>query len=245
MDEHLTKAQKKELRKEERKNWEDELKKHEANQKLKKFIYWCLGLAVAFAAIGGLIALVNNPSSSSTPNVSAPKISANDITTGPQNAKVQIIEYADFQCPACEYYYPFTKQLLSDFKGKILFVYRFFPLTQLHQNAMISAQAAYAGLQQGKFWEMHDLLFDHQKDWATVTDPTSIYLSYAKQLNLDINKFTTDMNSDAAKKFITGQEDAGTNAGVDSTPTFFINGKQIQNPPSYDGFKQLVEAAMK
>jgi protein-disulfide isomerase len=245
MDEHLTKAEKKEIRKEERHTFEEELKKQEARNKFTKIAWWIGGIAVVILAVWGLIALSMTPTSSSLNNtITAPKLNDKDITKGPKNAKVTLIEYSDFQCPACAAYHPLVNKLEEELGDKILFVYRFFPLTNIHQNAAISAQAAYAAYNQGKFWEMGDLLFNNQKDWSTQNDPTATFIAYAKQLGLNTNQFQTDMNAQATKDFISAEQDAGTNAGVNATPTFFINGKSMQNVQSYEEFKQKIQDAL-
>ncbi len=153
-----------------------------------------------------------------------PPLTADDVSMGTQNAKVTLVEYADFQCPACGYYYPLTKQLEQDFKGKVRFVYRFFPLSS-HQFGMLSAQAAYAALLQGKFWEMHDMLFANQKDWAAATDARPIFVDYAKKLGLNMQKFQQDMDAASTTTFLNKEEQTALDAGVNSTPTFFSMAK--------------------
>jgi protein-disulfide isomerase len=134
-----------------------------------------------------------------------------------------------------------VKQLVRDFNTKIKLVYRYFPLEAVHPYAVISAHAAEAARQQGKFWEMHDLLFEHQNDWTNSQDPQSIFISYAQKIGLDVEKFKNDINSDSVKKFVSDEENAGITAGINATPTFFLNGKQITNPTSYDAFKNIVQ----
>lgn len=244
MDEKLTKAERKEIRKQERQEWEKQLDKQQKTHGIKKVGIWILALALSVGTLWGIIALINAGSPPRTP-ATVPQINSKDITIGARNARVSLVEYADFQCPACGLYHPVVKKLLSDYNGKIFFVYRFFPLP-MHQNGMISAQAAYAAYLQGKFWRMHDMLFEHQNDWATSTDPQSVFTGYAKQLGLDTTKFQSDMLANSTKKFIQQQEDTGANAGVNSTPTFFLNGKQIlDNPPGYDAFKKLIDQELK
>lgn len=243
MDEKLTKAEVKEQRKQDRQAWEQKLEQEQKTRGLRKLGMWIGVIAIVGISIWGLFTLVNVPTNT-VPVLTSSPITASDITSGPKNAKAILIEYADFQCPACAAYHPLVKQLMKDFSDKILFVYRFFPLTTIHKNAFASATAGYAALQQGKFWEMHDTLFEHQNDWAEVSNPTSIFIGYAKDLGLDTTKFQIDMTSQQTKDFITKQEDAGITAGINATPTFFINGKSIQNPQSYDAFKQHLQDAL-
>lgn len=250
MEQHqkLTKKEKKELKKLE---YQEQFKKEEKQKLFKQIGIWAGVAAVIVLSILGLIKLANTTPSSSDTLANVPPINEKDITTGNKNArldarqaKVKLIEYADFQCPACAYYHPIVKQILQDFNGKVLFAYRFFPLTAAHKNAMPSAQAAYAAYLQGKFWEMHDMIFEAQKDWAESSDADKTFLSYAEKLKLDINRYEKDFNADATKNVINSQADEGIKIGVNSTPTFFLNGKQIK-PKGYDEFKALIQNELK
>lgn len=244
--ERLTKAEQKALRKAERTHWEQQMDKAQKSSNMKKIGMWLAGAVVVLLAVWGLYALVTAPGpDQQSLAATMPQLTSTDISRGPKNAKVTMVEYADFQCPACGAYYPLIKQLYKDYDGKVQFVYRFFPLTAIHRNAMQSAEAGYAAYKQGKFWEMEDVLFTNQNTWAESTDPMPTFLSYAKQLGLNTDQFTADMQAQSTKDFIQKEEDAGTNAGVNATPTFFINGKQIQNPSGYSEFKQLIDQQLK
>lgn len=207
---------------------------------MKKVAIWIGVIVIITASIWGLISLVNSPAPTSKIS-NLPPVSKEDIATGPKDAKVTLVEYADFQCPACAAYHPLVKQLLSEFPKDIYFVYRFFPLTQIHQNALLSSQAGFAANLQGKFWQMHDLLYENQKSWANENNALDIFVNYATKINLDVNKFKKDVNSDTAKKFVNDELSQGIIIGVNSTPTFFINGRKIQNPRSYDEFRKLIQ----
>ncbi len=250
LDNHLTKAELKEQRKMERQEFEQNIKNQESRDNFKKLIFWFIG-AVLLIGVVVLIAIFagggssSNPTTNQTNNIKFEKLDSNDLEFGPKNSKVTLVEYADFQCPACGAYYPMIKQLLSDFNGQMLYVYRFMPLTTIHQNALISAKASYAAYKSGKFLEMEDLLFTNQKDWAEVNDPTSIFISYAESLGIDKNKFSADMNANSTGQFILAQQQRWINDGVNSTPTFAINGKIINNPTSYEEFKKDIQNAMR
>ena len=155
-----------------------------------------------------------------------------------------LVEYADFQCPACAAYHPVVNQLLDAYKNKIFYVYRIFPLEQAHPNALVSAQAAYAAYQQGAFFSYGDLLFTKQTDWADLADPRNTFISYAQTLKLNVSKFTADMNSSDTQKYVKDSENEALNEGINQTPSFFINGKLIQNPTNLDDFKKLINAAL-
>ena len=167
---------------------------------------------------------------------------ANDWVKGAplKDAKVVLTEYSDFQCPACKAYYPYVKQLSQEFKN-LAIVYRNFPLSQ-HANAWPAAQAAHAAGKQGKFWEMHNMLFDNQDTWAKSASPELIFDAYAKTLGLDMAKFQADFNSSETKTKIQTDYTSGVNE-IDGTPTFFLNNQKIQNPQNYDEFRSIIEKA--
>lgn len=235
----LTKKEKKELRKLE---WQEKAKKELRNQTIKKYSMWVGAVTAIVLGIGGLVMLVNSSSStSSNQKVSIAPVSKKDITKGNLKAKVTVIEYADFQCPACAIYNPIVNQILVEYSDKILYVYRMFPLTNIHPNAHISAQAAYAAYKQGKFFEIKDLLFENQTEWDKSSDPTGIFNDYAKELKLDLAKFQKDLKSQEAKNYVNDSENKALSEGMNSTPTFIVNGVKIQNPQGYDEFKKLID----
>lgn len=238
-EEHkLTKKEKRELKKQE---WQEKAEREKRNVLYKKVGITVGAILVVIISIAGLIKLASSPGSSSSLGIKVPPISKSDITKGNPEAKVALIEYSDFQCPACAAYYPLVKQLFSDFGDKIYFAYRFFPLTSIHKNAMISSQAAYAAKLQGKFFEMHDLLFQTQTSWAESDNAADTFVEYAQKLGLDTDKFKKDMNSDEAKNHVASSQNQATAIGINSTPTFFVNGRQIVNPRGYDEFKKIID----
>ena len=216
--------------------------------KIKELGIWIGILVIILTIFWGLIALVNtnNPSSGHTSQTGTPaKVSKEDITLGTADkAKVTLIEYADFQCPACSTYAEFVKQLNKDFGSNLFIVYRLFPLTNIHKNAMSSAQVAVAAHKQNKFWEMSELLYQNQASWADSTSVLQIFTDYAKKLNLNIDQFTSDYNADSTKKFINKEENEGTSIGITYTPSFFVNGKLIENPQDYATFRQIIQNAL-
>ena len=211
--------------------------------KTKEIIIW---FAVIAVLIGGLWLLINAANAPLTPPPPAeiqnvPSVSKTDLTRGNPNAKVTLIEYADFQCPACAVMHATIKQLQGDFKDNLRLVYRFFPLTNIHQNSLISAQAVYAAGLQGKLWEMFDMVYENQESWSDSPQAKSIFVDYAKKLGLNSSKFNSDIDSDSTKKFITDEQSQGLDLGINATPTIFMNGKEIQNPATYEDFKKLIQ----
>ena len=163
-----------------------------------------------------------------------------DHVLGTTSAPVIIVEYADFQCPTCQTFSPMLTQLVSDEQGNVAVVYRYFPLPQ-HKNALTAARAAEAAGLQGKFWEMHDILFKNQTAWANIVDPTAFFGEYAKVLGIDTSKFASDYASNAvANRVAQDAADAKQNR-LTYTPTLFVQGEKIDNPQSYEALKQVVE----
>jgi protein-disulfide isomerase len=144
---------------------------------------------------------------------------------GAPMAKVTLVEFSDFQCPHCGAAHPELVQLLRTFDGSVRLVYKYFPLTG-HPRAMPAARAAEAARLQGKFWEMHDLLFEHQ---SSLNDED--LTKYAQQLGLDLTRFAADMSSEAVQKRLDASKAEGQKLGVEATPSFYVNGRQFRESP--------------
>ena len=172
--------------------------------------------------------------------VSEITISKTDHVRGAADGKVTLVEFGDFQCPACAAYEPLVRQVAEDNKTVLKVVYKHFPLTQIHQNALISAKAAEAAGVQGKFWEMHDMLYDKQPEWSTGLNARDMIMKYAAELKLDTKKFSDDLNSKALEDKIFAEAKEGTKLGVQGTPTFFLNGKKLESPSSLEAFDKLI-----
>lgn len=172
--------------------------------------------------------------------VSEITISKTDHVRGAADGKVTLVEFGDFQCPACAAYEPLVRQVAEDNKTVLKVVYKHFPLTQIHQNALISAKAAEAAGVQGKFWEMHDMLYDKQPEWSTGLNARDMIMKYAAELKLDTKKFSDDLNSKAIEDKIFAEAKEGTKLGVQGTPTFFLNGKKLESPSSLEAFDKLI-----
>ena len=158
---------------------------------------------------------------------------------GSEDAKVTIVEFSDFQCPACGAAHPVVKQVIKEYGDRILFVYRHFPLLATHQYALKAAEAAEAAGEQGKFWEYHDLLFANQDNLKTED-----LKNYAKQIGLDMKKFDEALDSGKHKDKVLSDLDDGEKFGVTSTPTFFINGQMNRGVLNLDQFKSAIDKAL-
>lgn len=164
--------------------------------------------------------------------------------TGTASAKVTIVEFGDYQCPACKLAHPIVKQILEEYKDKVYFVFRNFPLP-MHQNAQLGATAALAAGAQGKFWEMHDELYENQEEWGESAKAKDVIKTFASDLGLDTVKFAEDLDSDIGKSVIEKDQDDGYKLGVNSTPTFYINGDKLPGVLDYDAFKKEIDKRLK
>lgn len=206
---------------------------------IQRYFFWSSFAVIIILIIWGLAVSMSRDSALSSHRAPAPT-TTNDHVQGPDNAIVTIVEYSDFQCPACQMYYFVVEKLLASSTVPIRFVYRQFPLAQ-HANAIPAALASEAAAVQGKFWEMHKLLFERHTEWETLSDPKPVFNSLATKIGLDLDKFKKDMNDENLKKKIDDSSKEGYKIGINATPSFFINGKFIENPKGYEEFKSIVE----
>ena len=161
----------------------------------------------------------------------------NSPVKGPQDAKVKIVEFSDYQCPFCSQADALVMQVMAANPG-VAFVYKQFPLTSIHPNALPASKAALAAGKQGKYWEMHEILFKNQR--ALGADQLK---EYAKQAGVpDLAKWEKDMNSPEVNEQINAEMKEAQAAEVRGTPTIFVNGKRVQNR-SVEGFKLLIDEA--
>lgn len=176
----------------------------------------------------------------------APKTSAkpSSHTRGEGASGVTLVEYGDFQCPACKQYYPIIEEVVNKHAADITFQFRNFPLTSIHPNAFAASRAAEAASKQGNFWEMYDKLYGGQDDWSRVSSPNKIFETYATQLELDMEKYRSDFKSTAVNDTINADLAAGGKLDITGTPGFVLDGKLIKNPNSVDEFSKLIEDAI-
>lgn len=202
-------------------------------------------LGVVILALGGIfvISSKNSPSSGNTGGTGT----VSNHSVGGNAKNVEVVEYADFQCPACSAFHTITKQVQQKYANDIKWTFRHFPLEQIHQNARAASRAAEAAGLQGKFFEMYDLLFEQQSAWENAPDAKSVFQGYARQLGLDISKFDTDYASEGVNSTINADKNEGTNKGVEGTPTFFIAGVKMSNSDlqSVDAFSAEIDKAIK
>jgi protein-disulfide isomerase len=162
---------------------------------------------------------------------------------GNPDAEVTLIEYADFQCPACAGVIPVVNSLLESYGDEFRFVYRHFPLA-FHNNAIPAARASEAAGKQEKFFEMHDLLYENQDEWSSARNPDSIFLGYAEELELDLEAFEVAYESDETLSRIEADRDEAREFAITGTPTFFVNGKLVRFTTSYAPLVEAIETAI-
>lgn len=194
------------------------------NRETKKILNWAL---LALVLIGSFLFIMfaNSGGEASDPSI----ITDGEWAKGNLDSEVVLVEYSDFQCPACKARLPLIEDIFDEFQDDIKFVYRHFPLRTIHINAQSSAQAAEAAGIQGKFWEMHDALFATQSNWErmSVGEAKDFYVGLAEELGLDTATFESDMNSTTVREAVNADYDAALEAGAGGTPTFYLNGQQI------------------
>jgi protein-disulfide isomerase len=208
-----------------------------SSEHMKRLLPFIIILAVLAAALGTAWYLKRSATQASTPAPSAspqPNVVASSDqgadpphSLGPLNAPAQLEEFGDFECPPCGLVHPILQTMQKEFGGSLRIIFREFPLVPPHQHALAAAHAAEAAGLQGKFWEMHDLLYENQKTWHDAFDVRPIFEDYAKRIGLDIERYKKDLNSEIVERriFLDGQR--GHSLGVKGTPTIFLNGREV------------------
>jgi protein-disulfide isomerase len=223
---------------------------------MKKYLPFAIIIIVLVAAVGGSFVLWKNRGGSTansgstfatTPPVSntpAPNQTPKDTAglTRP-NVKVSspviIEEFGDYQCPPCGQLYPELKQIEAEYGDQVKVVFRHFPLMKMHKNALMAAHAAEAARNQNKFWEMHDRLYRNQKEWAELDDPRLVFEGYARQLNLKLDQFNSDLQSNLIDQKISADLQRGTSQGVTGTPTVFLDSHLLKyEATNLDGLRR-------
>ena len=168
-----------------------------------------------------------NPSQSASPAMVAEPGANPPHALGDAKASVTLEEFGDFQCPPCGLLHPVLKTMEQEYGPRLRIIFRQFPLVSVHQYAAVAARSAEAAGMQGKFWEMHDLLYENQKSWSNAFDVRPIFEGYATKIGLDLEQFRRDSSSEAAAQRILQDGKRGTALGVKGTPTVFMNGSEV------------------
>ena len=217
-------------------------------------------IGVVLVGVIAAVVLMSRPSASNnaptqnagTPAAQPPRPAgqqpgaANPYVKGNNSARVTVEEFSDFQCPACSGLEPGLKRVMADYNDRVRFVFRNYPL-QMHKYAFIAARAAEAAGLQGKFWEMHDMLYENQKEWSDSMEPRVQFDSYATRLGLDVQRFKADMDRQELAERIKADMLRGNALGVKGTPTVYINGRELVpgRLVTEDDLRREIEAALK
>jgi NhaA family Na+:H+ antiporter len=220
---------------------------------MKRFLPLLIIVAVlVIALIVTLMALrPSSPSGNTTNNPppspgSEPPGAEPPHVRGNANAPVTLEEFGDFQCTSCGVYYPELKKIENEFGDNLRVVFRERPLIPPHEHALIAAQAAEAAGLQGRFWEMHDKLYENQTSWSGTTDLVPLFVDFAKQIGLDTDRFMKDLNGEVVATRIFQDGKRAHALGVNSTPTFFVNGKEAKDDQwKPEGLRAMIKQALR
>jgi protein-disulfide isomerase len=217
---------------------------------MKRYLPFVIVALVAAGAVGGGAVLyrAKRPHPLTIPkekSASAAKESGEGHVLGPADAPVTLQEFGDFQCPPCGRLSEPINQLQRDYKEKLRLVFRNFPLIN-HLHARDAAYAAEAAGLQGRFWEMHDVLYREQAVWSNSADTRALFAAYAGYIGLNTERFKLDMDSEKVKERVDADQKQGLSLGVKNTPTIFVNNKEI-DPKSLNPaeLRAAVDAALK
>lgn len=195
--------------------------------------FWGILLVIAVIVVGAIWA---SDRKAAAPTSNTPPT---NHVEGQGKSGVKLVEYGDYECPICEEYYPVVKQVQAQFASQIYFQFRNLPLTSIHPNAFAGARAAEAASLMGKFWQMHDLLYDNQNTWANSSNPQPFFNGYAQQLGLNVTKFKQNMASDKVNNAINADVAAfGKTGQQEATPSFFLDDKYVGNAELIDNSGQ-------
>ena len=216
---------------------------------MKRVLPFLIIIAVLAVGLAGVWILVRSPklkdsnvlTSSSEPDGAQPP-----HVRGNPNAPFTLEEFGDFQCPSCGIFYAEVKKIEDGYRDRLRVIFREFPLVPTHQHALEAAQAAEAAGLQGRFWEMHDKLYENQKAWSDVKDVMPMFIDYARQIGVDIDRFSRDFGGEAVAQRIFQDGKRGHALGVTGTPSFFVNGKEYKADQSFspEGLRDFIKKTM-
>lgn len=209
----------------------------------KRFLGILGGIIVIFIIIFAITQNSSNNNSSSGGGNSNTQPTSHIEGQGKKH--VTLVEWGDYQCPICEAYYLPLKQAVTPLLPQIYFQFRNLPLTSIHPNAFAGARAAEAAGLQGKYWQMHDKLYDNQNTWANASNPQTYFDTYAKQIGLNVSQFDSDYASAKVNNAINADLNAFAKTGKDqATPTFFLDGQYLPNSEFVDQSGEPTAAAI-
>jgi protein-disulfide isomerase len=216
---------------------------------MKRFLPLVIIAAVLVAAVAATWFLLRSARTKPPTNIagSGPPGAEPPHIRGNPNAPVTLEEFGDFECPTCGTYAVELKKIEAEFGDRLRVIFREYPLYPTpHKYALIAARAAEAAGPQGRFFEMHDQLYENQKAWSEATDPMPMFIDYARQIGLDTDRFGRELNGEIVAERITQDGIRAHARGVTGTPTFFVNGKELDAASfSPDGLRALINQALR
>lgn len=222
---------------------------------MKKYLPTIIVGLVVLVVIGFVVWAASSPKNDGSQSVesdqtrqAASEAQQKELRTGwnqgnPQ-AKVVVTEFGDFQCPACGRIHPMIKnELLPKYGDRILFVFKNFPL-DMHKNSWPSAQAAEAAGAQGKYWEMHNLIYEKQDEWSELASPNEKFVTYAREIGIDVDKFKSDIEAKRFKDRIQADVDLGKQLELPGTPSFYVNGQPVDLQSGVKDIENAIDKAL-
>lgn len=208
--------------------------------------FWAVIAAIVLLFVGLAVFGGNDKAKDSGSGKDGKNSSLSNNVLGKGTSGVTLVEYGDYECPYCVAAAPVVKAGVAAFGDKIKFQFRNFPLTNIHRNAFAAARAAEAAALQGKFWEMHDSLYDASNNlaWTKATNPNTFFEQYAKSIGLDVEQYKKDFASSQVNDTVNADMEEGNRLKITGTPTFFINGKKVTIEPTIDSFNKAVNEAL-
>ncbi len=205
----------------------------------KALIITILGTIILLVLMGVILSISSKKQVSQTGslNISEDKkdllIKGDSHVFGNSQATIEVVEFSDFQCPACGYYFSEFEKFKTKYENDVKFVFRHFPLNKIHKRAFLAAEASESANAQGKFWEFHNKLFENQSEWSALSKNEAIdkFVEYAKAVGVnDIEKFRSDLENETFKDRVQEDLNDATSLGLPGTPTVFVNGEKVENP---------------
>jgi protein-disulfide isomerase len=211
---------------------------------MKRYLPFAIILAVLLAAIGAGTLLLHFRRSPPAKLAFGKPGAEPPHRLGPAHASVELEEFGDFECLPCFVLWPAMKNIEKDYAKRLSVTFRQHPLAQ-HHHALEAARASEAAGLQGRFWEMHDLLYLGRAKWVRAEDVRAFFNTSASELGLDLERFTKDMDGEEVTKRIAADDERGASLGIDRTPVVFINGKRVEfSPQPEDGLRAEIDAAL-
>jgi protein-disulfide isomerase len=223
---------------------------------MKRLVPVAIIIAVLIVALGGVLMLLKSPEPTNVsqlpPLTTAPPTQAPVPDTVPihfkgrMDAPVRLEEFGDYQCPPCGQFHPIAQRVIETYGDRVRFSFRNLPLDNIHKHAREAARAAEAAGQQGKFWEMHDLLYERQGEWSKADAVRPLFVRYAQELGLDASRFAQDMDGAVAGMRVAQDQELASLRNVTGTPTLFLNGRVVsfEQTMDYDKLRALIDAAL-